>query len=80
MLVEHPNRQELTNDELLSLKNLQSVISLATADGRISKYDLELINRTIQSDGKVLVEEVHMVRQLIHDKLDNGLLSYDWNN
>jgi len=80
MLVEHPNQHELTDDDLLSLKHLQSVINVATADGRISKYDLELINRTIQADGKVLVEEVHMVRQLVHDKLDNGLLSYDWNN
>ncbi|MBD2176344.1 hypothetical protein H6F42_05350 [Pseudanabaena sp. FACHB-1998] len=80
MLVEHPNRQELTAEELLSLKNLQSVIRLASADGKISKYDLDLIDRTIHADGKVLVEEVNMVRQLIHDKLANGWLSYDWNN
>jgi hypothetical protein len=80
MLVEHPNRPELTAEELLSLKKLQSVIHTASADGKISKYDLELIDRAIHADGKVLVEEISMVRQLIHDKLDNGLLSYDWNN
>jgi len=80
MLIERPNHHELTPEELQRLKKLQSIIDRAIADGKISKCEMELINRTIYGDGKVLVEEVAMVRQLIQDKLDSGLLAYDWDN
>ncbi|BBC25069.1 hypothetical protein [Pseudanabaena sp. ABRG5-3] len=80
MLVEHPNRKELTSNELQSLQKLQAVIDRAIADGRISKYEMEVIDRTIRGDGKVLVEEVTLVRQLIRDKIDSGLLTQEWDN
>lgn len=80
MLVEHPNRKELTPNELQSLQKLQAVIARAIADGRISKYEMEVIDRTIHADGKVLVEEVTLVRQLIRDKIDSGLLTQEWDN
>jgi len=80
MLVEHPNRKELTPNELQSLQKLQAVIDRAIADSRISKYEMEVIDRTIHADGKVLVEEVTLVRQLIRDKLDSGLLTQEWDN
>jgi len=80
MLIERPNHHELTPEELQRLKKLQSIIDRAIADGKISKCEMELINRTIYGDGKVLVEEVAMVRQFIQDKLDSGLLAYDWDN
>jgi uncharacterized membrane protein YebE (DUF533 family) len=80
MLVEHPNRKELTSNELQSLQKLQAVIDRAIGDGRISKYEMEVIDRTIRGDGKVLVEEVTLVRQLIRDKLDSGLLTQEWDN
>lgn len=80
MLVEHPNHKELTSEELQSLQKLHTVIDRAIADGRISKYEIELINQTIHADGKVLVEAVTLVRQLIQDKLDCGLLVREWDN
>ena len=80
MLIEHPNHQELTTEELQSLKQLHMVIDRAVSDGRISKYEMELIDRTMRADGKILVEEVTMVRQLIREKLDSGLLTRDWDN
>ncbi len=78
MLIERPNHQELTADELQSLKKLHAVIDQAIADGKISKYEMDLIDRTINGDGKILVEEVALVRQMIRDKLDSGLLAYDY--
>ena len=80
MLVERPNHKELTPDELQSLKKLHSVIDQAIADGKISKYEMEIIERTIHADSTILVEEVTLVRELIKDKLDSGLLVYDWNS
>jgi hypothetical protein len=78
MLIERPNHKELTPEELQSLKKLHSIIDQAIADGKISKYEMELIDRTIHADGSILVEEIALVRELIQDKLDIGLLSYDW--
>ena len=80
MLVERPNHKELTPDELQSLKKLHSVIDQAIADGKISKYEMDLIDRTIHSDNHILVEEIALVRELIQDKISSGLLSYDWNS
>jgi hypothetical protein len=41
---------------------------------------MEQIDRSIYADGKVLVEEITMVRQLVKDKISDGSLVYDWNN
>ncbi len=80
MLIERPNHKELTPYELQSLKKLHSVIDQAIADGKISKYEMELIDRTIHADNSILIEELALVRELIKDKLDSGLLSYDWSS
>ncbi|MBD2186667.1 hypothetical protein H6F41_00740 [Pseudanabaena sp. FACHB-723] len=79
MLIEHPNRKELTAEELQSLQKLQAVIDRVAADGKISKYEMELVDRAIKNDGKVLVEEITMMRQMIRDKINSGLLIYEWN-
>lgn len=80
MLVERPNHKELTAEELQSLQKLHTIIDRAIADGRISKYEMEQIDRSIYADGKVFVEELTMVRQLVKDKIDDGSLAYDWDN
>ncbi len=80
MLIERPNHKELTAEELQSLQKLHALIDRAIADGRITKYEMEQIDRSIYADGKVFVEEVTMVRQLVKDKLDDGSLAYDWDN
>jgi uncharacterized membrane protein YebE (DUF533 family) len=80
MLIERPNHKELTTEELQSLQKLHALIDRAIADGRITKYEMEQIDRSIYADGKVFVEEVTMVRQLVKDKLDDGSLAYDWDN
>ena len=80
MLVEHPNRGELTPEELESLKQLQTVIDQVISDGKVSKYEMDLISRAISADGKILVEEVELVRLCIREKIRKGLLTYDWYN
>jgi len=80
MLVERPNHKELTAEELQSLQKLHGVIDRAIADGRITKYEMEQIDHLIYADGKVFIEEVTMVRQLVKDKIDEGSLVYDWDN
>ncbi|WP_318655895.1 hypothetical protein [Pseudanabaena yagii] len=80
MLVERPNHKELTSEELQSLQKLHTIIDRAIADGRITKYEMEQIDRSIYADGKVFVEELTMVRQLVKDKIDDGSLAYDWDN
>jgi len=78
MLIERPNHQELTSDELEKLEQLRVIINQAIADGKISKYEMERIERTIHADGKVSIEEITLMRQLIRDKVDCGLLTYDY--
>jgi hypothetical protein len=80
MLVENPNRGELTPEELESLKQLQTVIDQVISDGKVSKYEMDLISRAISADGKILVEEVELVRLCIREKIRKGLLTYDWYN
>ena len=80
MLVENPNRGELTPEELESLKQLQTVIDQVISDGKVSKYEMDLISRAINADGKILVEEVELVRLCIREKIRKGLLTYDWYN
>ena len=78
MLIEHPNRQELTTDELQNLADLKTRIERATNNGTISKYEMEAIDRAIYADGKVLVEEMLLLRQCIKDKIAQGLLVVEW--
>jgi hypothetical protein len=80
MLIERPNHKELTSEELQGLQQLKAVIDRVVADGKISQYDKELIDHMINADGKVLVEELTLVRQLIRDKLDSGLISSEWDS
>jgi len=80
MLVERPNQGELTPEELESLKQLQTVIDQVIADGKVSKYEMDLISRTISADGKILVEEVELIRKCVREKISKGLLTYDWYN
>ncbi len=78
MLIERPNHKELTPNELQKLEQLRNMIDQAIADGKISKYEMERIEHTIHDDGKVSIEEMTLMRQLIRDKVDHGFLSYDY--
>ncbi len=78
MLIEHPNRQELTTDELHNLTDLKAMIERATKDGKISRYEMEAIDQAIYADGRVLIEEMGLLRQGIKDKIAQGLLVLEW--
>jgi hypothetical protein len=78
MLIERPTHEELTDADLQNLIKLKSVIDSAIADGTVSKEDMEAINCAIHSDGKVSIEEIALIRQLVRDKLDSGLLTYEY--
>jgi hypothetical protein len=78
MLIDRPNHEELTDADLESINKLKSILSSVIADGRVSKEDIEIINCAIYAKGKVSIEEITLVRQLIRDQLESGLLIYEY--
>ncbi len=78
MQVEHPNRQELTATDLEHLQELRRLIDRVVADGKVSEADMDMIDQAVRADGKILVEEITLIRQRIQDQLKLGLLRYDW--
>jgi len=78
MLIDRPNQKALTDEDLESLSKLKALIDNVIADGKVSKDDIEMINCAIYSNGKVLIEEVTLLRQMVRDKIDCGLLIYEY--
>lgn len=60
------------------LEKLRSVIERAIADGKVTAQEMQAIKKIIWSNGKVSPEELDLVRELIHEKVANGELVYDW--
>lgn len=78
MQVERCNAKPLTPVEQQELEKLRVVIMRAVADGVITANEITHIKATIAADGKVLIEELDLVRQLIREKVDRGEIVYDW--
>ncbi len=78
MKVSRPNSQPLSSAELNDLDKLKRLISKATADGLVSKDEMESIKTFMQSDGKVTPQELALCQQLIWSKIQSGELEYEW--
>ncbi len=78
MKVSRPNSQPLSSAELNDLDQLKRLISKATADGLVSKDEMESIKTFMQSDGKVTPQELDLCQQLIWSKIQSGELEYEW--
>jgi uncharacterized membrane protein YebE (DUF533 family) len=64
--------------ELQDLEKLRAIIKRAVADGKLTKQEMESIQAAMRADGKVTFEELELCRELIHEKIQNGELEYDW--
>lgn len=78
MEISHPNQQELTPEEEQELEKLRAVIEKATEDGIITKGERERVAAAMRADGKILREELELVRTLINEKVAKGELTLDY--
>lgn len=73
----HPEPTRLL-DDAKHLEKLKSTIERAIADGKLTAQEMQTIKAIIWSNGKVSAEELDLVRELIHEKVANGEVVYDW--
>jgi uncharacterized membrane protein YebE (DUF533 family) len=78
MEISHPNRQELTPEEKQELEKLRTIVEKATEDGIITQGERERIATAMRADGKILREELELVRTLIGEKVSQGELTIDY--
>lgn len=78
MEINRPGRSELTPEEQQHLERLKQIIEQATADGKLSKYEIDQIRGVIWSNGQVSPEELEIVTKLVKDKIASGELSVQW--
>jgi uncharacterized membrane protein YebE (DUF533 family) len=78
MEISHPNQQELTPEEQQELEKLRAIIDTASADGIITLGERERVAAAMRSDGKILREELELVRTLINEKVAKGELTLDY--
>ncbi len=82
MEVSRPNARELTPEEQQELDKFKRMIEHAVADGKISKQDIQDLQRKELSGGnknsELLSHELELYRTLITEKLQTGELEYDY--
>jgi len=78
MKVSRPNSKPLSPEELKDLDQLKSLIERATADGLVSKDEIDTIKAFIRSHGKVTPEELDLCQKFIWSKIQSGELAYEW--
>jgi uncharacterized membrane protein YebE (DUF533 family) len=74
MEIEKPNQPPLTDEDLQHLEKLQALLEKAIADGIITPQELNAIKVQIKSNGKVMIEELDLVRKFIREKAASGEL------
>ncbi|PSF35002.1 hypothetical protein C7H19_17815 [Aphanothece hegewaldii CCALA 016] len=72
------HQRELTLEEQQELEKLRAIIEQAIADGIITKGERDRISATMRADGKVMAEELELVRTLINEKVSKGELTLDY--
>lgn len=77
MEVERPN-QSISPDELKDLEKLKAIVEKATADGKLTREEIEIVKIALRADGKITLQELELVQQLIYDKLQSGELEMVW--
>lgn len=78
MEIERPKQQPLTEEDLQQLETLEELIRKCAADGIITRDELDAIKVQIAANGKVMVEELDLVRQFIREKLRKGELVIEY--
>ena len=78
MEISIPQDKKPTPEELKELEKLKVIIENAIADGKLTEPEFARIKAAIRADNKVTVEELELVRTLIHDKIASGELQRVW--
>lgn len=78
MKISRPNAKNPTAAEIQKLEKLKAIIQRATADGKVTRSELETIKAMEWADGKISVEELALYRTLILEKIEKGELEYEW--
>jgi uncharacterized membrane protein YebE (DUF533 family) len=78
MKISHPNPKDPTPEETRDLEKLKAIIARATADGRITRQEMEAIKAAQFADGKISIAELELYRTLVLEKIEQGELIYDW--
>ncbi len=82
MEVYRPNARELTPEEQQELDKFKRMIEHAVADGKISKQDIQDLQRRELSGGnhnsELLHHKLELYRTLVTEKLQAGKLQYDY--
>jgi len=78
MQITRPNAHPPTEEELQSIKKLKGVIQHATADGKVSRDELDNINAQIHADHKVTYGELEVFREMVLAKIQSGELEWEW--
>jgi uncharacterized membrane protein YebE (DUF533 family) len=78
MEIERPNANPLTPEDLHDLEKLKAVVERAIADGKLTKAEMDAIRVQIHSNGKVMVEELELCRELMAEKVRSGALIIEW--
>ena len=78
MKISHPNAQNPTPEESRDLEKLKAIIERATADGKISRQELDAIKAAQFADGKISIAELELYRTLILERVEKGELEYEW--
>lgn len=78
MEIKRPNQAPLTEDDLQHLAKLEALLEKAIADGIVTRYELDAIKVQIASNGKVMIEELELVRKFIREKVASGEILIDF--
>ncbi len=74
MEINRPNQKALTTEDLQQLEKLEKLLKKAVADGVVTRSELDAIKVQLAADGKVMIEELDLVRQFIQDKVNKNEL------
>lgn len=69
-----PNGTPLSEADEAELARLKQLLERAIADGVLTADEMGQIKRQISADGKVTYEELELYRQLVEEKIRQGLL------
>lgn len=78
MQIERPNKAPLTAEDLQHLEKLQVLLEKAIVDGVVTRSELDAIKVQIAADGKVMIEELDLVREFIREKSAKGEIVVDF--
>jgi hypothetical protein len=78
METERPNQPTLSEDDLQQLEKLEALLKKCIADGVLTRAELDAIKVQIAANGKVMIEELDLVRQFIREKVSKGELVIDF--